>query len=78
MPKELIDTCYPVSQKLSPAVRLGWSGEAEYVQMTVVNAALDPDGQDDGVLHVQLNRHSINRMIRVLRRARDASFGADA
>lgn len=78
MPKELIDTCEPVSEKLSPAVRLGWSGEHEHVQLAVVNAALDPDGQNDGVLFVQLNRYSINRLIRALRRARNSAFEEDA
>lgn len=59
------------------AVKVGWSKEAEHVEVAVVH---NRDGGDDGLTdwHAQMDRNGLNRLIRTLRKARDDAFGADA
>lgn len=62
-------------------VAVGW-GRDTNVQIGVVNGpqseiAIDGVVADPG-LWMDLNRAQINRLIRSLRRARDAAYGADA
>lgn len=61
-------------------VRVGWNREASYCQI----ATIDPEKEEnydadsrDGGLYVTLDRHDINDLIRILRRARDQAFGRD-
>lgn len=74
------------------AIKVGWSTDGGYVQIATVakagvegaNRPLDPPGLDDvnSLIDVgqfvDLDRASLNRLIRVLRTARDKAFGADA
>lgn len=59
-------------------VEVAWGRETSYVQV----ATVDPDAKDalskESGLHVDLDRAKINQLIRVLRKARDQAFGADA
>lgn len=79
MPKELIHNRYP---ELDPdlQVRVGWNREAGHVEIATVAAddrkleEITPDGNG---WFVQLDRAGINRLILVLRRARDAAYGRD-
>lgn len=74
--------------------QVSWSRDAEYVQLATIRArkpvvttanvpgvvatsVLAVPVQSDGWF-VDLNREQINRLIRVLRRARDSAFGSDA
>jgi hypothetical protein len=88
MPKEYITTtaerkqCDEVGLR-NRAVRIGWD-RIGYVQLaTVLQAGTDgaPGHEvaevDEGQF-VDLDRDSINRLIRTLRKARDAAYGADA
>jgi hypothetical protein len=88
MPKEYITTaqerrnCDEVGLR-NRAVRIGWD-RIGYVQLaTVLQAGTDgaPGHEvaevDEGQF-VDLDRESINRLIRTLRKARDQAFGADA
>lgn len=56
---------------------LGWSREAEYVQLGTVTTDESVEWDERGYF-VQLDREGINRLIRSLRRARDQVFGKDA
>lgn len=56
------------------AVEVGW-GEST-VHLGSVNRAVDDTAPTRG-WSVELDRASINRLIKVLRRARDQAFGAD-
>lgn len=73
-------------------VSVGWSREAEYVQLgAVMRAPESSDAPQDlkqlvntwgdaavmTGLFATLGRHEINELIRVLRRARDAAYGRD-
>ena len=65
-------------------VQVGWSAtEYPTVQVSTVCPAVNLAGQlleqknADG-FYVHLDRDGINRLIRALRKARDAAFGADA
>jgi len=60
------------------AVKVAWSREPGHVEIAVI-ADFGPEGRDGGGdWHSQLDRNGINRLIRTLRRARDAAFGSDA
>lgn len=88
MPKEIIFQKTPAGDPATreSVVRVGWSrvGQGEYVELATVNPItqepLDPltMGGDAYGWFVQLDRDEINRLIRVLRKARDQAFGADA
>ena len=85
MPKEYIESCEGPFDGAPFAVRVGWSREAEYVQI----ATIDPEGETlsdsggknevkvEGGNFVDLDRRRINDLIRLLRRARDQAFGRD-
>lgn len=79
MPKENI---HSVSDAANPALNaeVSWSREAEYVQLGTVNPDENATTEDciTNGWFVTLDRVQINRLIRVLRRARDQAFGADA
>lgn len=76
MPKEYTRARQTPGDKDDTALRVGWSREAEYVQVAVVKLDTAPDG-DNSTPHLQLDRAGINAAIRTLRRARDAAFGRD-
>jgi hypothetical protein len=63
-----------------PFLTVGWGRESQHVQVATL-AGGDYDevgGNQRPGLYVQLDRDGINRLIRALRKARDAAFGADA
>lgn len=90
MPKEAVygvQHVYDPSDKNPkvPIVEVRWSREAGYIQV-VSKATSADDGRVAGPsteahvtdgYHVDLNRDSINSLIRNLRRARDQAFGRD-
>lgn len=89
MPKEVVYGEQMSATKdevpIVPIVEVRWGREAGYVQ--VVSKATDandgrcasdsPDTHFTDGYHVDLNRHSINDLIRHLRKARDQAFGRD-
>lgn len=60
------------------ALKVGWSRDC-HVELAIVDCK---DGSFETgsfeAQHMQLDRAGINRIIRTLRRARDAAFGSDA
>lgn len=86
MPKEFIEDQYTghdddaVAAGSSARVRVGWSKEAEHVEVaTVAPHALPLDLASEGNgWFVQLDRSGLNRLIRTLRKARDQAYGSDA
>lgn len=86
MPKELITGDNPFSTPVTsddrtPHVECGvqvtWGREASYVQ--VATGQVPSTGfATESAFFTSLNRHGINNLIRVLRKARDQAFGADA
>ena len=84
MPKEIINNRHHGDdENPAPFAEVGWCRHKydgmSHVQVGVL-AGGDVDentGQRPGFF-VSLDRDGINRMIRALRRARDAAFGADA
>lgn len=80
MPKEVIhdDTVYSDGNSSPLAVEVSW-GQNTYVQIASVNLpkkAEDPYGPESG-FYTDLDRGMINKLIKVLRRARDQAYGAD-
>lgn len=79
MPKEIIENASKDDREFHVEVRWSRVHGAEDVQVATVREREDyaETGTGTGIF-VNLNRASINRLIRVLRRARDQAFGADA
>lgn len=59
------------------AIQVGWSREAEYVQVASVDLTEESGLRTNFGWFVELDRPAINRLIRTLRRARDQAYGAD-
>ena len=83
MPKEVIlgeQARYnPDVPRDQPFVEISWGREAGYVQLaTREGGDVDESVRAREGWFASLDRQSINQMIRTLRRARDAAFGADA
>ena len=91
MPKTLIRGRHDA--QTDAYIRLGWSKESEHVQLaTAVPTGvgkvslwdakegrwIDTDSIEDHGWFIQLDRSTINQLIRELRKARDQAFGADA
>lgn len=90
MPKELVHNMYhgqyarevyadgPTEGKQVPlddaSLKVGWTKEREHVEVAVLSATDD----ERNARHMQLDRAGINRLIRLLRKARDDAFGSDA
>lgn len=84
MPKEIIASKYDGLTDQDgnlvpePHVHVGWSREPGHVELaTRVGGDYADDLTRPGVFS-QLDRDGINRLIRALRKARDAAFGSDA
>ncbi len=86
MPKEYVEDKHAGHDNAEVAagsafkVRVGWSKEAEHVEIATISTKLSyeestPEGNG---WFVQLDRSGINRLIRILRRARDDAYGSDA
>lgn len=79
MPKELITRRPATVDSNETLVKVGWNRKAEYVQVATLapdDRPLQPTPEGNG-WHVDMDRESINRLIRALRRARDQAFGRD-
>lgn len=86
MPKELIYAERPHSEPttsddktpfIHAAVQISWG--RDYSSVQIATGKVPSDGFDEqGAYFTTLNRHGINTLIRVLRKARDQAFGADA
>jgi hypothetical protein len=60
------------------SVEVGWHREAEYVQIATSNFdATKHNPADYKSFYADLDRAAINKLIVVLRRARDQAFGRD-
>jgi hypothetical protein len=82
MPREIIHDDRPLpdgdgEQSTPLAVSVGWGREASYVQVATINLQVEEHGSPEYGWFVDLDRHRINQLIRVLRRARDQAFGKD-
>ena len=82
MPKENINSdLIDDTGKAVTRAELSWKADPGWVQITTSmqsSGTVDvPDGYETGA-YVQLNREACNRLIRALRKARDAAYGADA
>lgn len=86
MPKEYIEDRYAsddddaVANGSPTRVRVGWSREAEHVEIATIapdEMTLRPTPEGNGWF-VQLDRGGLNRLIRTLRKARDQAYGQDA
>jgi hypothetical protein len=80
MPKEVIRdaTVYADGSQTPLAVEVAW-GANTYVQIASINLvekAKDPYAPESG-FYADLDRPMINKLIKVLRRARDQAYGAD-
>jgi hypothetical protein len=94
MPRETINSryeglTYPGGEIADePKVHVGWGRESQHVEVGVLK---HPRDRASGLVEhvddwhdtkygwfIQLDREGINRLIRTLRKARDAAFGADA
>lgn len=73
MPKELIHSATTRDGSAdSSRIQVGWSREAQYVQVATNDGSSELAGQ-----FVSMDRDACNKAIRVLRRARDQVFGRD-
>lgn len=73
MPKEIITN--GAFQQGDPWVEVGWYRDRS-AQIGV--RAENSEGTEGAGLFAHLDRETINRLIRVLRKARDQAYGADA
>lgn len=81
MPKEHINDKHQWDDEKNPLpfAVIGWEREGGLVQIGVLRGGDFDEGKEDRPgFYVSLDRNAINRAIRVLRRARDAAYGADA
>lgn len=60
------------------AMKVGWTKDREHVEMAIVRFRDGAAPVDADAWHTQFDRAGINRLIRVLRQARDDAFGKDA
>lgn len=65
-----------IGQYRRRGVHVGWTRN-QHAEVGVASFDISREMPEDGV-SVSLDRDGINRLIRALRRARDAAFGADA
>lgn len=73
MPKEIVTNCeYRCGE---PWLEVGWSRNT-YVQVGVRTE--DENKHPDAVRFTDLDRDGINKLIRILRKARDQAYGSDA
>lgn len=72
MPKEIIR---PFNDEFPHAVEIGW-GINTYVQIGSIDTTKERYSPDAG-FYVDLDRVNINKLIKVLRRARDQAYGRD-
>lgn len=77
-----IDTQRSIAQAVAAAVkdRPATIGDAEFGRqiLDIIEASsTNPSGSYTGV-HASLDRHGCNRLIRLIRQARDTAFGSDA
>lgn len=91
MPKEFIHNAYfgQTAQVVNPdgtetptaidssVIKIGWGRDSNHCEIAIV-ADPDSDTAEFEARHSQLDRAAINRLIRTLRKARDAAFGSDA
>lgn len=62
------------------AIKVGWTKDCAHVEIAIVKNRDRATGEapDSDAWHSQMDRAGLNRLIRTLRKARDAAFGADA
>lgn len=82
MPKESVKFNFIPDEKTNEVHRLvrtsvGWGKELGRVNVTVEYEALD-GRMGESMTAFTTDRHAINRLIRLLRKARDQAFGQDA
>lgn len=81
MPKEFVDSRYLKEGFESEVIKVGWSKESEHVEMAICeikSGEVVEHGYDgETPRYIQLDRTGLNRLIRILRRARDDAFGRD-
>lgn len=81
MPKEVVYLNSAASDPRQYAIHVGWHRELGQVQIASLGGpsgiALDSGTADGQYVNLD-DRAQINRLIRILRQARDAAFGADA
>lgn len=58
-------------------VEVGWSKEAGHVQIATTDPKCEDTFSKEAGLYFELDRRSINDLIRLLRKARDQAFGRD-
>lgn len=77
MPREYIRTPLDHDDEHETIIDLGWSREAEYVQLGVIKREKVTHNTVHEGMYSQMDRSTINDLIRKLRRARDQAFGRD-
>jgi hypothetical protein len=83
MPKEYVDSTMPhmtengVIEDDPFRVKVSWNKETGDVQIATINPGNEYAYDEIGGYYVDLDRTQINRLIKVLRRARDQAFGRD-
>lgn len=60
----------------SSVIKVGWSKEMEHVEIAVL-PTVDDEHFSERVWYTQFDRRGINRLIKVLRKARDDAYGRD-
>ena len=60
------------------AVKVGWTKDLAHVEIAVIHHRDGAAEHDPNCWHSQFDRDGLNRLIKVLRKARDDAFGKDA
>lgn len=77
MPREYIRAPVDFDDEHESIIDLSWSREAQYVQVGVIKREKVTHNTIHEGQYCQMDRRTINEVIRKLRRARDQAFGKD-
>jgi hypothetical protein len=75
MPKETIRTGFTPNDP-GVTIHVGWQND-HHVQIATVDPRYNDERPDGNGWYATVNRYEINKLIKTLRRARDAAYGRD-
>jgi hypothetical protein len=65
------------NERFAVSASVGWNKETGHVQLATIRNGSEGSFDPKDGLYMDMDRRSINELIRLLRRARDGAFGKD-